>query len=120
LGIIPNEKLPEIINQNQIYILPSFYEGNPKTLLESMSCGMACIGTNVKGINNIIKHGENGYLCNTDAESIKNAILTVYKDTKLRDRIGKAAREYIINNCSLEIIVEKEHAIYKSLLKKKT
>jgi len=37
LGRVPNEKLPKIINKYQIFILPSFYEGNPKVLLEAMS-----------------------------------------------------------------------------------
>ena len=115
-GVIPNEQLPEIINQHQIFILSSFYEGNPKTLLESMSCGMACIGTNVRGINSIIKHKENGYLCKTDAQSIKKAILTVANNKELRERIGKAAREYIVNNCSLNSIVEKEYALYRKVL----
>lgn len=115
LGIIPNEELPEIINQYQIFILPSFYEGNPKVLLEAMSCGISCIGTNVRGINNIIKHKENGYLCETDSISIRNAIISLYNDKKLRKIIGQEAREFIVNNCSLESIANKEYLLYKSL-----
>lgn len=117
-GVIPNDKLPEIINQHQIFILPSFFEGNPKTLLESMSCGLACIGTNVRGINNIINHKENGYLCNTDSQSIKKAILTIVNDKELRKHIGKGARDYIISNHSLKYIIEKEYTVYEKILTK--
>ena len=117
LGIIPNEQLPEIINQYQIFILPSYYEGNPKVLLEAMSCGLACIGTDVKGINNILKHMENGLLCKTDSKSIKNAIITLYNNKNLRIKFGHNARQFILNNCSLNLIAKKEYLLYKSLFK---
>ena len=119
LGVYPNNKLPEIINQYQIYILPSYYEGNPKTLLEAMSCEVACIGTDVLGINNIIRHGINGFLCALNPESIKSAILEVYKDQELRDKINKNARKFILDNCSLDSITEKEFQFYKSVLGEK-
>ena len=119
LGIFPNNEIPEILNQYQIFILPSYYEGNPKVLLEAMSCGLACIGTNVYGIKNIIKHKENGYLCETNANSINNAIKKLYDDKELRNNIGTHARKFVLRNCSLKSIVEKEFALYNSLLKKK-
>ncbi|MFX1375572.1 MAG: glycosyltransferase family 4 protein [Promethearchaeota archaeon] len=118
LGLIQNEKLPEIINQYQIFIIPSYFEGNPKVLLEAMSCGIACIGSNIKGINNIIDHGVNGYLCDLDASSIKDAIRMVYQSNQLRDKMGQNARRFIEENCNLDLIVTKEFELYKSILKK--
>lgn len=108
LGVIPNYKIPEILNQYQIFILPSHYEGNPKVLLEAMSCGIPCIGTNVWGINNIIKHKENGYLCKKDSESIRKAILTLYNDNSLREKIGINSRKFVIKNCSPYEVCNKE------------
>ena len=115
LGIFPNNQLPEIINQYQIFILPSFYEGNPKVLLEAMSCGIPCIGTNVIGIKNLIKHKENGYLCETSSDSLRKAIMTLYNDEELRKKIGRKAREFVLNNCSINKIIDKEYNLYKSL-----
>ena len=115
LGTIPNSKLPEIINQYSIFILPSNMEGNPKTLLEAMSCGIACIGTNNPGINQIITHRKNGYLCNFDSKSIANAIKIVNNNIDLKDFIGKNARQYIIENHSIDRIFKKEMRIYLSL-----
>ena len=117
LGRFPNKELPNILNQYEIFILPSISEGNPKALLEAMSCGLACIGSNIKGITNIIKHNENGYLCNLDPESIRNAILEVYNDKELKKKMGQNARKHIIENNSIKIIVNKEYSLYKEIMK---
>ncbi|HLD60682.1 MAG TPA: glycosyltransferase family 4 protein [Patescibacteria group bacterium] len=114
---IPNERLPEEINQAAIFILPSWYEGCPKTLLEAMACGVACIGTNVVGIKSIIQHKVNGYLCETDPASMRKAVIEVMADQTLRDTIGAAARATIINGFSLPKIVEKEKSIYDALFR---
>ncbi len=114
---IPNNRLPAIINQYQIFIIPSFYEGNPKVLLEAMSCGLSCIGSNIQGINNIIKHRENGYLCELSPKSIQNAIKQVYENEPLRRQMGNKARKFAINNCSLKSIAQKEYVFYQEILK---
>lgn len=115
LGTIPNNKLPKVINQYQIFILPSYFEGNPKVLLESMSCGITCIGSNIKGINNIITHGKNGYLCNFDFKSIRDAIISVYKNEILRESISVNARKFVMENCDLNLVADKEFEIYKQI-----
>jgi len=63
----------------------------------------------------MIKHKENGYLCKTDSESIRNAIISLYNDTKLRNNIGQEAREFVVNNCSLKSIANKEYLLCNSL-----
>ena len=116
LGTIPNNKIPEILNQYEILILPSYYEGNPKVLLEAMSCGIACIGSNIQGINSIIKHKENGYLCGTSYIEIRKAIEKLGADENLRSKLGKNARNYIIENCSLNSIAQQEYLFYRKVL----
>lgn len=108
LGLFPNKELPEIINRYPVYVLPSHYEGSPKALLEAMSCGLAVIGTEVVGIREVIRHGNNGYLCGTDAESIRKALHEVFRDEMLRKKMGERAREYVVDNYGLEGIVQQE------------
>lgn len=114
-GNISNKDLPKELNKSEVFILPSFFEGNPKTLLEAMSCGLPCIGTNVEGIKEIVKHKENGYLCKTNAESIREAILEVLGDKSLKEKIGANARKTILEKFSLEEILEKEIRVYEAL-----
>lgn len=118
-GVIPNERLPEELNKSEIFILPSLYEGNPKTLLEAMACGLPVIGTNTVGIKEVVRHKENGYLCGTSAESIREAIMEVMKDEELKKRMGRNARKTIIENYSLKILAEKELELMEEILKHK-
>lgn len=115
MGNIPNQKLPKELNRSILFILHFLYERCLKVLLEAMSCGLPCIGTNVVGIKEIIKHKENGYLCETDATSIKNSILDVLNNKELRDRLFKNARKTIIDHFSIENILKEEEKIYESL-----
>jgi glycosyltransferase involved in cell wall biosynthesis len=114
-GTIPNSRLPEELNGSDLFILPSLFEGNPKTLLEAMSCGLPCIGANVGGIKEIIKHKENGYLCGTDIDSIKQAIIEVLDDKKLQQKMGVNARKTVLENFSLDKNIQKEIQIYENL-----
>ena len=117
LGNIPNHELPEILNQHELFVLPSLWEGMPKTLLEAMACGLPVVGTNVSGIKEVIKDGENGLLCDTDSNSIRQAIIRLMEDEKLRERLGENARKTIEQEFSLEKLIHKELELYAELLK---
>lgn len=115
-GNVPNHRLPELLNGHEVFILPSLYEGMPKTLLEAMSCGMPVIGTDVKGINEVIVNGVNGILCGTDPVSIRKAIDDVMKDGSLKKRLGDNARKTILEYYSLDSIVRRESGLMESIL----
>lgn len=117
LGVFPNDELPKIINQYEVFILPSLYENNPKALLEAMACGSAVIGTDVEGINEIIKHNENGLLCDTNYVSIRNAIDRLMNNDELRQKLRRNARKTVLSEYSLSKLAEKELDLYKNLWK---
>ncbi|MHA1938299.1 MAG: glycosyltransferase family 4 protein [Candidatus Thorarchaeota archaeon] len=115
LGNVPHRQLPGILNSADLFVLPSLYEGHPKTLIEAMACGLPVIGTDVPGIREIIQHGENGYLCGTSPEEIREAIRVVLGDSDRRVRMGQNAREFVVEHFALDRIVEKELAILEEL-----
>src|SRR3989344_2202935 len=114
-GNIEQAKLPEELNKSQLFILPSFYEGSPKSLLEAMAVGLPCIGTNVAGIKDVLIHQENGYLCNTDAKSIYVAIKSVLENKNLQMKIGQNAKKTIEDKFSFKKICEEELVFLSSL-----
>ncbi|MCP6726800.1 MAG: glycosyltransferase family 4 protein [Patescibacteria group bacterium] len=115
-GNIPQEILAKELNKSEIFILPSLYEGHPKALLEGMSCELPCIGTDVGGINNVITHKQNGYLCKPNPQDIGKAIKDVLNDKQLQVIMGRNARKEILENFSVETILEKELQLYQELL----
>ena len=115
LGKLANSELPQFYNRYAVYILPSFCEGMPKTLLEAMACGLAVIGSDIEGIRNIIQHQTTGYLCQTDPESILMALRTVMPDQEFKARLGQAARTYIEKTHSLDAILKQEKEIYANI-----
>lgn len=108
LGIIPHDHLPYVLNKYSLYVLCSFYEGNPKALLEAMACGLAVVGVNVAGISEVIEDKQNGILCDNNYISIRSAILSVIEDKDFRDSLGYNANKTIIENCSLDKYVKGE------------
>ncbi len=110
---VPNAEIPDILNQYAVYALPSRFEGMPKTLLEAMSCGLACVGTNVAGTKELITHGETGLLAELNEDSLREQITRLMKDAKLQHELGANARQFIINNYSLNEGIKKEIGVYQ-------
>jgi glycosyltransferase involved in cell wall biosynthesis len=116
LGNVPNHELPEILNPHEIFILPSLCEGMPKTLLEAMACGLPVIGTKIEGTKEVITHGKNGILCDTDRDSIKEAIITLLEDEELKQKLGENARKTIVEHYSLNNLALEELKLMEGLL----
>ena len=112
-GIVSQENLPLELNKSEIFALPSISEGNPKVLLEGMSCGLSCLGSNIPSIKEIIRDGFNGILCQTDSESINHSLTKLLENTDLRKQLGINARQTIIERFSFEKIIEKELSLYE-------
>lgn len=115
IGNVLNSRLPFFLNEHQIFVLPSLYEGMPKSLMEAMSCGLACVATDVNGSRELIKDLKTGLLSQTDFGSLRANILKLNKNNILREKLGKNARKFIIDNYSLEDLIKKEIKIYENL-----
>lgn len=116
LGVINNSDLPLYYNKYFIYILPSIYEGNPKTLIEAMSCQMAVIGADSPGINGIVKNDVNGLLPKPTKDDIKYAIDDLLKNGYQQKRLSANARSYVEKNHSLFAYTVAEVDILKTIM----
>ena len=75
------------------------------------------MGTNVPGIQEIIRHQENGLLVPEQPEVLREAIQSLLSNASLREQLGKTACQYIKLNNSLEGALKKEYVLYQQLLK---
>ncbi len=114
-GNIPNDQLPLIINKYMLFVLPSHFEGTPKSLLEAMSCESVVIGKNSPGIKEVIQDEFTGLVINNKLDLLK-AIYRTFNDKELRKRLSKNARNFIINNHSYETALEQEYSYLNNII----
>ena len=117
LGHIDNDRLPNYYRASEAFVLCSKIEGNPKSLLEAMACKCPVIGTNVDGINDIIIDGKNGILSTLDANNLKQSVLKILKNDKLKIRISSAAMKLVKKKNSEQNFLNIESKVIKEISK---
>ncbi|MCD6242842.1 glycosyltransferase family 4 protein [Candidatus Bathyarchaeota archaeon] len=117
LGTLEPTKLAEWYQKASLFILPSFAEGFPVTILEALACETPVIATPVGGIPEIIRNGETGILIRQNTPAyVAKAIQYLLENRDVRLRMGRKGREYVVRKHSLENVCKKLHAIYKQLI----
>lgn len=119
LQIIPkveHKDLPAMMAQAGCFVISGLTEGHPKILIEAMACSMPCVGVQGQGINNVLSDKQTGLLVNPEPLELKQAILTLLDNPELAAQLGKSARNFSVENYSLEKIAEKYDALLTSLL----
>ncbi len=86
---------PELADAD-VFVLPSFYEGFPSALLESMAAGLAVLAVDAGGgVRAAIRHGENGWLVGNSTEELAAGLRRVLADAGLRRRLAATAPEVL-------------------------
>ena len=99
-----------------INILPSYNEGLPMTIVETMAFGIPNISTNIAAIPEIIEHGENGILIPPgNTKLLGESILTLINDGMLRSKYSRKSYEKVKAEFNLSNQLYTLKAIYKSL-----
>ena len=90
-----------------VYVLPSLTETTSLSTLEAMSCGLPVIVTRVGMPKEYVKHGSSGFLVDKgDAYSIYMHITSLMKDPLLGQKLGRRARQTIIDRFSWDKTVK--------------
>ena len=92
----PTNDVPSVLQQGDIFAFPSAYEGFGLALGEAMSMGLPAVGyQSCSAVNELIKDGENGYLCDDGVEPLKIALQKIMKNQNLRKKLGWNAKKII-------------------------
>ena len=82
------------INECTVYVLPSYHEGTPKTVLEAMASGRPVVTTDAPGCRETVVDGENGFLVAVkDVDQLETAVAKILDDAELAQRLGGRSRE---------------------------
>lgn len=101
----------KMINELDIFLLPSLWEGLPIALLESMTLKKVCIVSNVVGNRDVIKNGKNGFICDNYNEFIKT-IQDIEKRKYNLSEIAKNAYNSVLEEYNTEVMCNRYKKIY--------
>jgi len=108
--------IPTQLHRGSLAVLPSRWEGMPNALLEAMACGLPCVATCVSGSEDIIQHGVNGLLVESeDYQGMAQALLTLLHDPLLTQKYGQAARKTVEGHYSLERVIDRYVELYRRI-----
>lgn len=84
----------ELLQQSDVFVLPTFADPMPRAVLEAMACGLPVITTPDSGYADVIDDGVNGFIVPlADSPAIAGVLEQLAKDPDLRARVGRAARQ---------------------------
>lgn len=122
LGKMPHQKIPEIMADHDIYVQPSIVnerneeENSPISVLEALSIGLPVIASNIGGLKEIIKNGENGFL--VPQKSVNDIVLSLtqlLEQPETLARIKQYARFYVQRNYSSEFQCKSMIGLYEEV-----
>jgi len=115
-GCISPNDLPAYYSLIDVFVHPSLRDGMPNALLEAMACEKAVVATPVGGILDVVKDSENGIIVPVkDEGALANAIDAILNNMELRNRLGKAARQTIIDGFSPQRELQGNLDVYRKL-----
>jgi glycosyltransferase involved in cell wall biosynthesis len=109
----------DLLAVTDVFCLTSFQEGLPISLLEAMSSGLPVVGTNVKGIRDVIVDGKNGFLVPLgDPIALKDSLRKILNNESLKRSFGRESRKIIQDSYSINACVNRYQSLFMSLMKR--
>jgi glycosyltransferase involved in cell wall biosynthesis len=101
-GALNHDQALEQVAAADLFVLASFAEGIPVSLMEAMALGVPCISTYIAGIPELIESDRDGVLVPAGSvDDLAEAILRLARDPELRQRLAVAARNRVLREYSL-------------------
>lgn len=97
-----------------LFMLPSDFEGLPIVIIEAMSCGKPIVASDVGGISEIVRNGENGFVVANKADAFAEKIHYLVKHESVRLAFGKASQAFYEKELTLEKMGLSYLRLYKS------
>ncbi len=111
------DELVRIYAQADCFVMPSYREGFPNSVLEAGAMGLPQIVTDINGSREIIKNGENGLIVpSKDKEALYVAMKKLYEDEKLRKKLSSNARNMISSRFERSFVLQCQLDFYKEIL----
>ena len=116
LGWATGKEKERILKDASFYVLPSYNEGMPISLIEGMAYKNVCISTDVGGIPKVINNNVNGVIIKPgDKEKLYSELKKLLDNGELRQKLSKNARKTVEEKFNIENNIEKLIGLYEEL-----
>jgi glycosyltransferase involved in cell wall biosynthesis len=106
--------VPSVLAAADAFVLPSLWEGLPMALLEAMAAGLPVVATSVAGTRQVVEDERHGLLVPPgDPSALAVALNRVVRDPALRTRLGKAARNHVRAEFSVDAQARRHADLYR-------
>src|SRR5262245_4073655 len=96
LGPVSLEERPAFFKRADVFVLPTYAEGTPISMLEAMAAGLPVISTPVGGIPDVVEEGVEGYIVEPgDVEALADRLTLLINDPERRRRMGRRAQDKV-------------------------
>ncbi len=120
IGRVSNEELLNLYNRATILASPSLYEGFGLPAAEAMACEKAVLATTAPAFPEVMEHGRTGWLVTpADGPALAEGIQLLLENADLRRRLGKAARQSIIERFNWRKNAEQVLEVYEEAIAKR-
>ena len=117
LGPLDADAVRARLSSADIFVLPSYLEGQPLAVLEAMAAGLAVVATNVGANPDVIRDGVDGLLVEPgDVGGLADALTRLLTDPPLRSQLGAAARARVEERHDLRRLGQEMEAVYHEAL----
>ena len=118
VGWVAGAEREECLKRAMLHVLPSYREGLPMSILETMGQGIPNISTKIASIPEVIRDGENGFLITPgDVETLQERILQLVSDQKLWRQFSEEGAHLIREEFSLRASIDRLEHFYEELRK---
>jgi glycosyltransferase involved in cell wall biosynthesis len=116
LGVVSGERKTNLLKECQVFLLPSFYEGLPMALLETMAFGLVPVTTDVGSIRDLVADGQNGIIvARYSSADIVQALTRLMDDKHVRGKLSENARATIFTKFDPVQYIAQLNEIYKNV-----
>lgn len=116
LGMLPYSQVRQAIAQAQVVVLPSFAEALPMAWLEAMSMEKALVTSDIGWAKEVMVDGETGYTVHPTSHNLfAEKILELLEYPSTANKMGKAARQRVMELFSSEAVAKKNIEFYKNV-----
>lgn len=114
------DDIPELLALIDVYTLPSYREGMPRSIIEAMAMGKPVVATNIRGCREEVVENQTGFLVPVgDSEALAQAILKILENPELAERFGRIARQRAIQMFDERLVLQRQLEIYQKLIERK-